>query len=1697
MEYFNGGLDGRYVSESYGSPPAQFRNLMKFQDLHMFVPSGSYVVEADITLTFINWNAATNMALCFITKPWHPFQVVRLQCFHVALLAPLLVIVRFKSTGWRYNRYDTSIQAPTQWTKPGAWADCDPRSLSTFTVPSASKYGNVTRTIPIDPSLVNEWIESNGATNYGVLVRVIGSGGATLMGHSTPRIDQRPALRVRLSTSPPPPITTPTVFTDTPRVIWVDSSTGNDISGTGQAEYPYASARKGVFEAYPNDVIQFRSGVYDGGLSVERPFITIQSAPGHWAVIAAPLNDPISTVNVFTIRPEAHYGVIRNLEITGGYYYGIMFFSYWENYASKSDRIRLAAAPGDYLLENLRIHHTGSSCVKLTMKTSNVTIRNSELFKCGDRLRTNGHGVEAVQARSIVVEDSYIHDVISAGIHLAGGTRHSVIQRNYIAHVDFGINVGFATDFEYMDNVYNPRLYEHLYGIFLNNIITSTRQAGMNMWAANGAVVMHNSFWNVQEATQNAILLNSYQHTTAPGSPTTGCSNISIIGNVMVKSRTARVGPLVQIRKDGLEFTSEFRMGYNVYLDSKGLSGKVWRWGVGVMLEDERLGLKFVGNLSAWKRHCVNTLQQDFCDIGSVEADPLLDEHFTPVSCSPGNAIVPSSLWPDTRLQWWTRYQEPLVDFHGNVRTSLNFDAGAVSSEFGPSGEKEYKNVPPVPKAFAALSPYMGMGHVAVYYDNYSWPFNFWVTRKCKDLYVDAVEGNDNQAFNYESNYVSFKSISKALVNINQCDRILLRGGQTHLGPFGIYRPNVTIMTNPTDTVRATVLCASTDRNCIITGEGLYHGAAEITLSNFNIVMTGGASVSNCIMLNEGYGGGSSPYWKFYIETAKRQQYSRGRTLISDMDISGCPLHGIKLSTFITGVEIRNVKIRNIGGTGVEMRNGNDVWVHQSTIENVGGSGILMGGGSKGNLLERNTIRRFGGRGVLVGSDATEVKYMDVDYATKSIGGSWHDAVDIVIRNNVIAHGQGAGIGVYSAKNVTIVHNTIFDVGINMQGGIVFSLSPKLLNATTEVLPSNEQIVMKNNIIHLAPGNKNLPVVELRIMQGTILNSPPRYPYPNTTKSEGACSSAMTKTSLRGAAALSSFPPSHSKGDTSAMDIDTEAHKTREHRKLLSAQEMAQQAVNAPGYQGRNKDGTCPTFPDSNAWHQPVRSLPVHRKSESIKIKIGIGSTMHADFGGGVNLQGEYVPYGIPFTTVNTMEASSPSGESVQPLVDLKIRPTGYPQECDYPLKYPIPLTAPVEGSALNCPDTVCPGDRHVIIIDNSTCMLYETFRSFPPGVTGGSWEVDIAVKFNLMSNKLRPLGFTSSDAAGLPVYPGLVTFDDLIVRKKITHAMRFTGRNSRPAYSLPATHFAANGDKGVDSPWMGMRVRLNSSFDCSALKPASRVFCIGLQEYGGIFADNGSPWYFTGEATTKWIPYLSELSDISLIPATAIEVLDSGCICLDANCVLADCNGQADPLALPVYSAVADLRQLDFDYNMYFKIAHVDVEFPTKDMARVRFVDRRAGDLGEGFDGTLDDMEVMMRAWKRHARADKNSHERNARVNELTYQTSPGSGARAAAPSVGLLTDYFGKPVVAVDGKVDIGVLISEDDCKAGLSGSTYKKVGNGICNDVANTPQCHWDNGDCCQASCLANSGTFYQGKCGIQGYNCVDARFRTILN
>jgi hypothetical protein len=211
---------------------------------------------------------------------------------------------------------------------------------------------------------------------------------------------------------------------------------------------------------------------------------------------------------------------------------------------------------------------------------------------------------------------------------------------------------------------------------------------------------------------------------------------------------------------------------------------------------------------------------------------------------------------------------------------------------------------------------------------------------------------------------------------------------------------------------------------------------------------------------------------------------------------------------------------------------------------------------------------------------------------------------------------------------------------------------------------------------------------------------------------------------------------------------------------------------------------------------------------------------------------------------------------------------TAYGNESD-PGPYPVPPDAPIEGGPNG------QGDRHVIVIDRDNWKLYELFSAYP--VNGGaSWRAASGAVFDLNSNALRPAGWTSADAAGLPIFPGLVRYDEVFEQREIKHALRFTAQSTRRAYVYPARHFASN-NTNPNLPPMGMRVRLKASFDISRFSPAMQVILRAMKKYGMILADNGSNWYVSGAPDPRWND--DELSTLKSIKGSDFEVVQMGTI--------------------------------------------------------------------------------------------------------------------------------------------------------------------------------------------------------------------------
>lgn len=253
----------------------------------------------------------------------------------------------------------------------------------------------------------------------------------------------------------------------------------------------------------------------------------------------------------------------------------------------------------------------------------------------------------------------------------------------------------------------------------------------------------------------------------------------------------------------------------------------------------------------------------------------------------------------------------------------------------------------------------------------------------------------------------------------------------------------------------------------------------------------------------------------------------------------------------------------------------------------------------------------------------------------------------------------------------------------------------------------------------------------------------------------------------------------------------------------------------------------CPIFPNTNIWHRPVNTLPLHPRSSLYVRSIGATQHLHPDFGSGL-IDGR--PFGIPITTVT----------STPPAVRISFY---YASESDRG-PYRIPANALVEGGPTST------GDRHVLVFDRAACMAYELYDAHRRA--DGSWRAGSGAVYNLRSNRLRPAGWTSADAAGLPMTVGLVRYEE-VARGRIYHAIRMTVPRTDRYYVWPARHYAAP-SRNIALPPMGMRFRLKASVNISTLPYQARVIAQALKTYGAIVADNGSSWFIGGTQDRRWI---------------------------------------------------------------------------------------------------------------------------------------------------------------------------------------------------------------------------------------------------
>lgn len=307
--------------------------------------------------------------------------------------------------------------------------------------------------------------------------------------------------------------------------------------------------------------------------------------------------------------------------------------------------------------------------------------------------------------------------------------------------------------------------------------------------------------------------------------------------------------------------------------------------------------------------------------------------------------------------------------------------------------------------------------------------------------------------------------------------------------------------------------------------------------------------------------------------------------------------------------------------------------------------------------------------------------------------------------------------------------------------------------------------------------------------------------------------------------------------------------------------------------QAQPKINGCAVFPANNVWNAPIDQLPLDANSDQYVATIGATRPAHPDFGSGLY---NGAPIGIPFITV----------PGTQPKVNVTF---DYDSESDHG-GYPVPPNAPVEGGPSST------GDRHVLVIDQDNCVLYELYSAYPQ--PDGSWHAGSGAIFDLKSNALRPAGWTSADAAGLPIFPGLVRYDE-VAAGEILHAIRFTVPQTRNTYIWPGRHEASS-LTGTNYPPMGQRFRLKASVDISGFPAPVQVILRALKKYGMLLADNGSSWYLSGAPDDRWNNDV--LHTISQIQGSDFEAVDESSLMVQADS--AQVRGTATPVVNSVKNA-------------------------------------------------------------------------------------------------------------------------------------------------------------------------------------------------
>lgn len=437
------------------------------------------------------------------------------------------------------------------------------------------------------------------------------------------------------------------------------ATTGNDNTGTGSLTQPFASLPRAIEEASPNDLIELRGGNYvSNEIRINKNNLTIRSYSGETAILTAVTNVEDISSCIWYNEPETVGGVLENLEIIGGYYYGIKFESNWD----WDNSIPFANRRGvsNITVRNCYIHHTGRDGIKLTPACNKITIENCQISHTGTGpgalLDYNAEGIDNVNAPNMTVNQCYIHNIATTGIYVKGGGQNCIIKNNRIENTgEGGIYLGFYTDAEWFDTDANPQYYENINGTVVNNIIQNAQHAGIGLFGAKDAKVWFNTIINAATADTYAALMLapsdvwvSDNYTATPPN-----ENVTIQNNIFVQPANATM-PMVRVRENAISGTAQ----WNNNLYYKNTNSPI-----------------FIDDNITWQDLTLEQWQsQTNRDNNSLNANPLLTPEGYLLTQSPCiDAGIPINNW-NTDFEGQTRTQLPDIgaDELGNINGISN-----------------------------------------------------------------------------------------------------------------------------------------------------------------------------------------------------------------------------------------------------------------------------------------------------------------------------------------------------------------------------------------------------------------------------------------------------------------------------------------------------------------------------------------------------------------------------------------------------------------------------------------------------------------------------------------------------------------------------------------------------------------------------------------------------------------------------------------------------------------------------------------------------------------------------------------------------------------------------------------------------------------------------------------------------------------